>query len=91
MCLYPRLDLLDQPIVNSINCTLNDNCDYLAVDDRILIESEDIAVLQLNIRGLYGKIDKLKTLLNDSFKGKLLKEKLFKGRHITAVRNMDEC
>ena len=70
MCLHPRHDLLDKPIVNNFNRTLTDNCDYLAVDDHILIESEDIAVLQLNIRGLYGKIDKLKTLLNDSFTGK---------------------
>ena len=28
-------------------------------------------MLQLNIRGLFGKIDKLKTLLNDTFAGKL--------------------
>ena len=70
MCLHPRHDLLDKPIVHTFNCTLTDNCDYLAVDDHILLEPEDIAVLQLNIRGLYGKIDKLKTLLNDSFTGK---------------------
>ena len=56
MCLHPRVDLLDRPIVNIDNCTLNDNCDYLSVDDCMLLKSEDIAVLQLNIRGLNGKI-----------------------------------
>ena len=70
MCLHPRHDLFDKSIVNNFNCTLIDNCDYLAIEDCISINSEDIAVLQLNIRGLHGKIDKLKMLLNDSFKGK---------------------
>ena len=55
MCLHPRLDLIDQAVVNNPNCTLNDNCDYVSVDDRVLIESDNIAVLQLNIKGLFGK------------------------------------
>ena len=55
MCLHPRCDFLDKPTVNNFNCTLIDNCDYLAVEDHILLDPEDIAVLQLNIRGLHGK------------------------------------
>ena len=70
MCLHPRHDFLDKPVVNKFNCTLIDNCDYLSVDDCISLNSDDIAVLQLNIRGLQGKIEKLKWLLKNSFKGK---------------------
>ena len=72
MCLHPKIsvDLFDRPVVNTSYCTFNDNCDYLSVDNRMLIEPDDIAVFQPNIRGLLGKIDKLKKLLNHSFKGK---------------------
>ena len=46
MRLHPRypLDLLDQPTAISSDCTITDNCDNLAVDDRITVESDDIAV-----------------------------------------------
>ena len=67
MCLHPRHDFLDKPVVNKFNYTLIDNCDYLSVDDCISLNSDDIAVLQLNIRGLQGKMEKLKWLLNESF------------------------
>ena len=70
MCLHPRNDTLDKSVVNTFNCTLIDNCDYLPVDDCILLNSNDIVVLQLNIRGLQGKIDRLKWLINENFKGK---------------------
>ena len=70
MCLHPRHDFFNQPVVNKFNCTLIDNCDYLSVDVCITLNSDDIAVLQLNIRGLQGKIDKLKWLLNNNFRGK---------------------
>ena len=70
MCLHPRNDILDKSVVNTFNCTLIDNCDYLPVDDCISLNSNDIVVLQLNIRGLQGKVDKLKWLINENFKGK---------------------
>ena len=70
MCLHPRNDTLDKSVVNTFNCTLIDNCDYLPVDDCIPLNSNDIVVLQLNIRGLQGKVDKLKWLINENFKGK---------------------
>ena len=70
MCLHPRHDFLDKPVVNKFNCTLIDNCDYLSVDDCMSLNTDDIAVPQLNIRGLQGKIEKLKWLLNENFKGK---------------------
>ena len=74
MCLHPKLsiDLIDQPLVYNSSCTFSENCNYLSVDNQIKIENEDIVILQLNIRGLFGKIKDLKKLVNNSFKGKLL-------------------
>ena len=73
MCLHPKLpiDLIDQPLVHNSSCTFSENCDYLALDNQLKIENEDIVILQLNIRGLFSKIEELKNLLNDSFKRKL--------------------
>ena len=50
--------------------TFDDICDYLTTEKRLHIDDTDFAIIQLNIRGLGGKVDKLKTLLNDSFKHK---------------------
>ena len=76
MCLHPKMvktvktDLLDRPIVHSDYCTFTDNCDYVSVDNQLMIEDTDLAILQLNIRGLGSKIEKLKKLLDESFKNK---------------------
>ena len=72
MCLHPKppIDLLDRPLVHNSCCTFSDNCDYLSVNNQIKVEHDDFVILQLNIRGLFGKIEELKKLLNDSFKGK---------------------
>ena len=74
MCLHPKptVDLLDQPFVHNSCCTFSDNCDYLSVDNQFKLEHDDLVVLQLNIRGLFGKIEELKRLLGDSFEDKLL-------------------
>ena len=68
MCLYPRI--VNNDLHNTYS-KFNESCDYLSVDNKLLIEDNDFAIFQLNIRGLGGKIDKLKTLLNDSFKNKI--------------------
>ena len=76
MCLHPKTvttvttDLLDRPIVHSNYCTFIDNCDYMSVNNQLMIEDTDLAILQLNIRGLSSKIEKLKKLLDKSFKNK---------------------
>ena len=73
MCLHPKLvnsELLDRPIVHNNYCTFNDNCDYMSVDNKLMIDDNDVAILRLNIRDLGSKIEKLKTLLNESFKNK---------------------
>ena len=74
MCLHPKIvnnDLLDRPIVYNNYCTFNDNCDYVSVDNKLLIDDTNLTIMKLNIRGLVGKLDQLKALLNDSFKNKL--------------------
>ena len=74
MCLHLKTvktvntDLLDRPIVHSNYCTFTDNCDYVSVNNQLMIEDTDLAILQLNIRGLSSKIEKLKKLLDESFK-----------------------
>ena len=76
ICLHPKTvktvktDLLDRPIVHNDYCTFTDNCDYVSVDNQLMIEGTDLAILQLNIRGLSSKIEKLKKLLDESFKNK---------------------
>ena len=74
MCLHPKppVDLLDQPFVHNSCCTFSDNCDYLTVDNQIKLEYDDLVVLQLNIRGLFGKTEELKRLIYNSFKNKML-------------------
>ena len=63
-------DLLDRPIVHSNYCTFTDNCDNVSVNNQLMLEDTDLAILQLNIRGLSSKIEKLKKLLDKSFKNK---------------------
>ena len=60
MCLHPRTvhsDLLYRPIVHNNYCTFNDNCDYMSVDNKLMIDDTDFAIVQLNVRGLGGKIE----------------------------------
>ena len=57
-------------LIGQLYCTFNDNCDYMSVDNKLMIDDTDLTIVQLNIRDLGGKIDKLKALLNDSFKNK---------------------
>ena len=73
MCLHPKslIDCTDHPLVHNYSCTFTENCDYLLVDNQLKLVNEDFVILQLNIRGLCGKIDELKSLLNESFRGKL--------------------
>ena len=72
MCLKPKtfVDNLDR---NKSFAPYNVDynlCDYVEVGESISISSGDLAIMQLNIRGLYSKIDKLKMLLNEHTTGK---------------------
>ena len=50
MCLHPNsmntvnTDQLDRPIVYSDYCTFTDNCDYLSVENQLLIDETDLTV-----------------------------------------------
>ena len=59
MCLQRNVDQLDRPIVYTDYNTFDDNCDYLTTEKRLHIDETDFAIIQLNIRGLGGKVDKL--------------------------------
>ena len=72
MCLTPRtyVDNLDSIESFTPYDVDHDSCDYVDVGESISISSSDLAIMQLNIRGLYSKIDKLKALLNECTLGK---------------------
>ena len=73
MCIHNinvKNDLLDRPYVQLIYSTDNDNCDCLDVENKLYLNDKDFSVLQLNIRGLYGKVDKLKHILSEPFYNK---------------------
>ena len=51
MCLHLKTvktvknDLLDRPIVHSDYCTFTDNCDYVSVENQLLIDDTDLTIL----------------------------------------------
>ena len=75
MCLTPRnrFEFVDKLQQTQSYTTYNaeiDVCDYLDIDNKISVCNSDLVIVQLNIRGLYSKQQKLKELLMDNFKGK---------------------
>ena len=72
MCLHPIIgyDNLDR----TIECTKYqhelDNCDYFELTNPIDALHGDLLVIQLNIRGLLGKLSNLKDLVNKASRGK---------------------
>ena len=72
MCLHPinGYDNLDRPIeITKYQHELN-NCDYFELTDPIVASHRDLLVMQLNIRGLLGKLPNLKELVNKASRGK---------------------
>ena len=72
MCLKPRtfVDTLERNESFELYDVDYDSCDYVDLEESVAIGTGDLVVMQLNIRGLYSKIGKLKTLLNDCTTGK---------------------
>ena len=72
MCLTPRTYVDNLNRIESFKPydVDHDSCDYVDVGESISISSSDLGIMQLNIRGLYSKIDKLKALLNECTLGK---------------------
>ena len=76
MCLTPRnrFEFVDKLQRTQSYTTYNaeiDVCDNLDIDDNIPICNSDLAIVQLNIHGLYSKQHKLKELLTNTFRGKV--------------------
>ena len=72
MCVHPIIghNNLDQPIEVSKYQHELDNCDYFDLTDPIEASHGDLLVMQLNIRGLFGKLSNLKDLVNRVSRGK---------------------
>ena len=72
MCLHPinGYDNLDRPIEITKYQNESDNCDYFELKDPIDASHGDLLVMQLNIRGLLGKLLNLKDLINKASRGK---------------------
>ena len=72
MCVKPKIfaDNLDRTESFVPYDVDYDSCDYVDSDESIPISSGYLVVMQLNIRGLYSKLDKLKTLLDEYTSGK---------------------
>ena len=74
MCLKPRqsVDNLNREVAYETYTEELDKCDYVDYGDSINVSSNDLVILQLNIRGLYSKLCRLKALLNEVTEGKNL-------------------
>ena len=72
MCLKPRqsVDNLNREVAYETYTEELDKCDYVDYGDSIKVSSNDLVILQLNIRGLYSKLCRLKALLNEVTEGK---------------------
>ena len=72
MCLHPvnGYDVLDRPIEFAKYQHDLDNCDYFEQTDPIDAKHGNLLVMQLNIRGLFGKMPSLKDLVNNACHGK---------------------
>ena len=72
MCLKPKqtVDNLNRDVVYETYTEELDKCDYVDYGDSIKVNGNDLVVMQLNIRGLYSKLARLKDLLNVAIVGK---------------------
>ena len=72
MCLHPisGYDVLDRPIEIVKYQHELDNCDYVELTNPLIANHGDLLLMQLNIRGLFGKLSSLKDLINNASHGK---------------------
>lgn len=72
MCVHPiyGYDNLDRPIEIAKYQHELDTCDYYDLTNPIEARHGDLLVMQLNIRGLFGKMSNLKNLINNASHGK---------------------
>ena len=77
MCLTPRnhFEYVDKLQRTKSYTTYNakiDACDYLDADGKIGVCNNDLFILQLNIRGMHSKMNRLKSLIEEHTEGKYL-------------------
>ena len=66
MCLKPRqiVDSLNRDVKYETYTEELDCCDYIDYGDAIPVDPNKLVIVQLNVRGLYSKLDQIKSLLN---------------------------
>ena len=70
MCVHPMnigYDKLRRDIYETrFSHDTNDSCDYIELTKEISADSEDLIVINLNIRGLYSKLGRLNYIINNA-------------------------
>ena len=64
MCLHPKTDIANSIATNARDWDITDDCDYLYQIKNV--DSDDLAIIQINIRGIMSKISLLKHLIDKS-------------------------
>ena len=64
MCLHPKTDIVNSIATNARDWDITDDCDYLYQIKNV--DSDDLAIIQINIRGIMSKISLLKNLIDNS-------------------------
>ena len=64
MCLHPKTDIVNSIATNAHNWDITDDCDYLYQIKNV--DSDDLVIIQINIRGIMSKLSLLKNLIDNS-------------------------
>ena len=68
MCLHPKTDIANSVAINAHDWDITDDCDYLYQVKNV--DSDDLVIIQINIRGILSKISLLKNLIENSIAGR---------------------
>ena len=64
MCLHPKTDIVNSIATNAHDWDITDDCDYLYQIKNV--DSDDLVIIQINIRGILSKLSLLKNLMDNS-------------------------
>ena len=64
MCLHPKTDIVNSIATNAHDWDITDDCDYLYQIKNV--DSDDLVIIQINIRGILSKLSLLKNLIDNS-------------------------
>ena len=69
MCLHPKADIVNPVIANTHDWDISDDCDYIYQVKNV--STDDLVILQINVRGILSKISLLKDLIDSSVADRL--------------------